>query len=66
MDKIETDIPVYSKARNKFEKCDYRESETCKLFFYTFDNASDILHHCGSCKVNTKEPSTVRDDVRSC
>lgn len=66
--KIEASIPIYNKAREKYDNCkhtvNFNGQLSCNLFFYTYDNASDILHHCSSCKLNTKEPTTSKHNVR--
>jgi hypothetical protein len=68
-DKIEASIPIFSAVRKKFDACNHKsvfyDQMTCNLFLYTFDTSMDLLHHCGSCKINTKEPTTFREDVRS-
>jgi transcription initiation factor IIE alpha subunit len=69
MDKIEADIDIYQKARKKFDSCEHADRfyfiGSCRLFNYTFDTSSDMLHHCGSCKTNTSEPTTTKLLVRS-
>jgi len=68
IEKIDADISIYDKARKKFDKCDYKdkfyEIGYCRLFHYLFDTSRDMLHHCGSCKANTTEPSTKKKNVR--
>ena len=68
MDKIEADVPILFGAKQKYEKCKYKQDFfgqlSCRLYFYSFDNGFDILHHCASCKVNTKKPTTSKS-VRS-
>ena len=69
MDKLEADISIFHKARKKYDKCEhgtkFNDTKSCKLFHYVFDTSFDILHHCGSCKVNIKEPTTTNEIVRN-
>jgi hypothetical protein len=58
----EANISSLHKAVQKYLKCKhavhYFYQMSCNLYYYAFDNATDIFHHCASCKVNTKEPTT--------
>ena len=64
LEKTETNIDIFHRARKKFDKCEFVDQMACRLFFCQFDTSMDILHHCGSCKTNTDEPTTTRHDVR--
>jgi hypothetical protein len=68
MDKLEVSIPILFKARQKYEKCKHMVKfcgqMSCNLFHYTFDSNFDILHHCASCKLNTKKPTTFNEHLR--
>ncbi len=67
-EKIEVDIEILHKARQKFDKCDHRdkfyEHGYCRLFHYTMDRSIDMLAYCGSCRANKGEPSS-KTPVRS-
>ena len=69
MEKIAVNISILFKARKKYEKCDHSEIffgvGGCKLFNYTFDGPMDMLHHCGCCKANTKEPTITKIVARN-
>jgi hypothetical protein len=63
LQKTETNIDAFSKARSKFEKCKYAENSPhflgyCKLFHYTMDKSLDFMHYCANCKANTDSPTT--------
>ncbi len=65
---VEAEISIFHKARMKFAKCKNAETSPhfvgyCKLFHYTMDKSFDYLHHCGSCRANTEEP-TINIPVR--
>ena len=69
MAKLEADISIFHEARKKYDKCPHAVQNTghqqCNLFHYALNTSFDILHHCSSCKVNTKEPTTSGEIVRN-
>ena len=65
---IEANIPVFYKAKKKNHSCahviKFWDQASCALHGYNFDTSFDILHHCGCCATNTKEPSNNGFKVR--
>jgi hypothetical protein len=60
-DKITFDSEDLHKVIRKYNKCPqavhFFGQMGCKIFMYNFDNVSDIMHHCGTCKWNIDEPN---------
>ncbi len=69
MAKTEANIPIFHKARQKYDNCPYGVQFTghqqCELFHYAINTSFDMLSHCGSCKLNTSEPTTSKKIVRN-
>lgn len=68
MDNTEADVEIFEKAVSKFHKCEHAEhffgQKSCSVLHHQFDNSFDVLSMCGSCRVNTSEPTTNRKYVR--
>ena len=67
--KLEANVSIFNKAMQKYDKCPHamqiNGQMSCNIFYYAYDTSFDILHHCSSCKLNTNEPSTIKDPVRN-
>ena len=68
IDDTEFNIPLFDSAVKKNKACkqmvEFTGHKSCKIFFHRFDTSIDIISICGSCKANTKKPTTSDIDVR--
>lgn len=67
MEMVEAGISVLFKSVKKTRGCKYaviNNQVSCLLYHYVLDSSMDMMHHCASCKSNTKSPTTSKTNVR--
>ncbi len=68
MANIEANIPAFDNALKKLKSCkhyvEFMGQKSCNIFHHRFDGSMGILSICGSCKANTKKPTTSNIKVR--